>query len=75
MTALTPIHALECKLEGSAAAFCFIHESSCSTGESSGAAKYPLLRGLGWLSALSQGQEGWSSVLALESLKPYKKNI
>lgn len=22
---------------------------------------------------LSQGQEGWSSVLALESLKPYKK--
>lgn len=31
-----------------------------------------MLRGLGWLSAPFPGQEGWSSVPALESLKLYK---
>lgn len=73
MTALTPIHALECKLEGSAAAFCFIQESSCSTGESAGAAKYPLLRGLGWLSAPVPGPGGLEQCPSPGKLKTLQK--
>lgn len=95
MTALTPIHALECKSEGSAAAFCFIHESSCCTGETvlglhsthcSGvlAGSVPLSQGQeggssvpgpGQDGTIPQDWEGWSSVPALESLKPYKKYL
>lgn len=63
MTALTPIHALECKSEGSAAAFCFIHESSCCTGETVLGLHSTHCSGvLAGSVPLSQGQEGGSSV-------------
>lgn len=76
MTTSTPIHALECKFEGSAAAFCFIHESSCSIGETMLGLQSTHCSGvLAGSVPLCQGQEGWSSVPALESLKPYKKYL
>lgn len=68
MTALTPIHALECKLEGSAAAFCFIHESSRSIGET----ELGLLWGLGPVPGPG-GMEQCPSPGKLETLQKYLK--
>lgn len=61
------------QIGGLSKSLCFIHERSCSIGETVLELQSTLCSGV-WAGSvpLSQGQEGWSSVPALECLKPYK---